>query len=285
MCLAALALNVHPDFPFICVANRDEFHSRPTAPLDSLSIGPVIVLAGKDLQQGGTWLGLGQNAEFALLTNVRNSLLNKPATAPSRGELVINSILNRRGPTPDEAMQYSGFNLIHGNLLDLNLQCTSNQGPVLNNGLPFSMPLKSGIHSLSNGYLGAAWPKANLLKTNLEQAIHHAMVQKQTRDDMQALLFTLLSHTGLADDSELPSTGVPYEWEKMLSAVKIVSPHYGTRSSAVLMLDKQQQAYFCEATLDPAGLETGRRCFQVSLGLTQTACSEKQASASGNQTS
>lgn len=273
MCLAAFAINAHPDYPFICVANRDEFHNRPTAPLQAWQTVHGELWAGKDLQSGGTWLGIGSNAEFALLTNVRNSSLNMPGTAPSRGQLVLDAIQNKTAPSDQYALQFAGFNLIHGSLQTLNLRCTSNQGIKLKNGLEFSTTLQAGLHCISNGHLNAPWPKSRVLKNGLENAIQ-IEIQKQSegkssnhasRKAFEESLLGLLAHTGLAEDSELPSTGVPYEWEKMLSAVKIVSPVYGTRSSALILLDSNNTVHFTEITLNPAGNEIGRQRFEIPL--------------------
>ena len=258
MCLAALALNAHPEYPFICIANRDEFHNRPTAPLHAWD---ATLFAGKDLQSGGAWLGVGTNGEFALLTNVRNAALNMPGTAPTRGELVVNAVRTGSGPAELESKHYAGFNLIRGNLHNLGFQCVSNQGLKLDNGLPFSMQLTQGIHSLSNGHLGANWPKTRRLEAGLQ-----AQLELSNRlPQLESALFDLLAHTGLAEDSELPSTGVPYEWEKMLSAVKIVSPLYGTRSSAVILLDRSNTVHFTEITFNPTGNEIGRQRFEIPL--------------------
>jgi uncharacterized protein with NRDE domain len=262
MCLAAIALNVHPDFPFVCVANRDEFHNRPTTPLHAWNSNLV---AGKDLQSGGAWLGVGTNGEFALLTNVRNSALNMPATAPTRGELVVNAIATGKGPSKENALEYAGFNLIHGNLNSLAFYCTSNQGLKLNNDLPFTQQLKQGIHSLSNGHLGAPWPKTRKLEAGLKSQLGAPNTQVTTIKQLESALFDLLANTGLAADDQLPRTGVPYEWEKMLSAVKIVSPLYGTRSSAVVLLDHNNTVHFTEITFNPAGNETGRQRFEIPL--------------------
>lgn len=265
MCLAVLAIHAHPDYPFICLANRDEFHDRPTAPLQVWSTPYGSVWAGKDLQSGGSWLGIGSNSQFALLTNVRNSTLNMPGTAPSRGQLVLDAI--QTGTAPDEAnsREFAGFNLIHGSLQTLNLHCTSNQGVKLNNGLDFTTALQSGLHSLSNGYLNASWPKSRLLKTGLEKAIEANCTKRTSLAAFEQTLLGLLANTELAEDAELPSTGVPYEWEKMLSAVKIVSPLYGTRSSAVILLDRSHTIHFTEITLDPAGNEIGLQKFEIPL--------------------
>lgn len=265
MCIAALALGVHPVFPFICVANRDEFHNRPTAPLQVWPAPGGFVLAGKDLQSGGSWLGLSSQGEFALLTNVRNAALNLPATAPSRGELVLSSIENGQGPTEEMSLNYAGFNLVHGNLNTLTIHCTSNQGLKLNNGVPFSVLLKPGIYSVSNGHLGAPWPKTRLLEAGLEHQLDRLNNSNPDRRHFEQALLELLGHTGLAEDTELPDTGVPPEWEKMLSAVKIVSPLYGTRSSAVILMDTKKTVQFTEITYNPAGDETGRETLQIQI--------------------
>lgn len=265
MCIAALALGVHPDFPFICVANRDEFHNRPTAPLQAWPTDTGVMYSGKDLQSGGSWLGINGKGSFALLTNVRNAALNLPATAPSRGELVSNAIKHGQGPTQEIALKYAGFNLMHGNLNSIKLHCTTNQGLKLNNGVPFSVSLEPGIYSISNGHLGAPWPKTRLLETGLRHQLECLNDSNMDCGHFVQALLELLGHTGLADDTELPNTGVPKEWEKMLSAVKIVSPLYGTRSSAVILMDRQKTVHFTEITYNPAGDETGRQSLQIQI--------------------
>ena len=265
MCLAALAIDAHPDFPFICLANRDEFHERPTAPLHAWELEGGTLYAGEDLRSGGTWLGVSSNAEFALLTNVRNSTLNMPGTAPSRGALVVNAIQSGHGPSEEESAHYAGFNLIHGNLGSLALRYTSNQGVRLNNGFLFSSALQQGIHTLSNGHLDAPWPKSLRLKEGLIGEIDKSISSHVELSKFEQSLLELLEHTGLADDAELPSTGVPHEWEKMLSAVKIISPLYGTRSSAIILLDRHHTVHFTEITFDTTGYETGRQRFEIPL--------------------
>lgn len=265
MCLAVLAIHAHPDYPFICLANRDEFHDRPTAPLQVWSTPYGPVWAGKDLQSGGSWLGIGSNSQFALLTNVRNSTLNMPGTAPSRGQIVLDAIQTGSAPNEKNSLQFAGFNLIHGNLQSLHFHCTSNQGIKLKNGFNFSTTVQSGLHSLSNGYLNAPWPKSRLLKTGLEKTIEAHCTKRASLPAFEQTLLGLLADTELAEDAELPSTGVPYEWEKMLSAVKIVSPLYGTRSSAVILLDHRNTVHFTEVTFNPAGNEIGRQRFEIPL--------------------
>ena len=71
MCLALFALHTHPRFPLIVAANRDEFYERPTAPAGFWSESPRI-LAGRDLKEGGTWLGVTRSGRFAAVTNYRD---------------------------------------------------------------------------------------------------------------------------------------------------------------------------------------------------------------------
>lgn len=265
MCLAAIAIQAHPKYPLICLANRDEFHDRPTRPLQPWSAGSVMLYSGKDEQSGGTWLAVGDNAEFALLTNVRNSALNMPPTAPSRGELVVNTVRFANGPDSAESLRYAGYNLIHGNLRTLSFHYSSNQGLKLGKGLEWSWPLAAGVHTLSNGELNAKWPKSTTLENGLNALIQTSSRQAISQDDLENALFGLLADTRLAEDADLPSTGVPYEWEKMLSAVKIVSPLYGTRSSAVVLLDANNTVHFTEITLNPNGQEAGRQRLEIPL--------------------
>jgi len=91
MCLITFAYNVHPKYRLVLAANRDEFYERPTAPLDFWQDHPDI-LAGKDLQQQGTWMGVNSKGRVAAITNFRDPQ-NIKAGAPSRGHLVSDFLL------------------------------------------------------------------------------------------------------------------------------------------------------------------------------------------------
>lgn len=259
MCIAAIAIGVHPEYPFICIANRDEFHNRPTAPLQQITAATGSLWAGIDLQSGGNWLGVSERGQFALLTNVRNSALNMPESAPTRGQLVSQYLQLGLDPSPEESLKYAGFNLIHGKLQKLQFQCASNQGLKLKNGVPFAQALTEGVHTLSNGHLNGAWPKTLRLRLGLERALGNACANTLSQTELESRLFDLLQDTTQAEDKDLPNTGIPYDWEKMLSAIKIVSPLYGTRSCAVVLFNKSGRISFTETTLDPEGRETGRQ--------------------------
>lgn len=262
MCLAAIAINQHAEFPFVCVANRDEFHARPSAILAPWPEHQPTVYGGRDLQSGGTWLGINEEGRFALLTNVRNPQLNMPATAPSRGALVINAIENGNLPSAQESLAYAGFNLLAANLHTGELRYCTNQWLKLGQqNRPYLRNLGTGIHTLSNGELDAAWPKSLRLKLCFAEALEQAGALK----DLANTLFDVLANQDQAEDEHLPKTGVPYDWEKMLSAIKIVSPVYGTRSSAVLVKHRSGVVSFFERTFDSTGAiqENTQLAFQL----------------------
>ena len=106
-------INIH-QFPLIIAANRDEFHARPTASSHFWEHHPDL-LAGTDLQAGGTWLGVTRNGNIAGLTNIRAPGTDR-SDAMTRGDLVINALLNQHSWTSHtqqlqaSADQYNGFN-------------------------------------------------------------------------------------------------------------------------------------------------------------------------------
>src|SRR5204863_243809 len=124
MCLILVALRVHPDFPLIVAANRDEFHARASEPAGSWKDQPAI-LAGRDLQAGGTWLGVSRSGRFASVTNYRGG--RDPNALESRGALVARFLegtlsarqhvadLDKRGST------YSGFALLDESMAAIEL--------------------------------------------------------------------------------------------------------------------------------------------------------------------
>ena len=96
MCLILFANRTHPEYPLVIAANRDEAYARPTAPAAFWEDDPRIC-GGRDLEQGGTWLGVTRTGAFAAVTNFRSSIGAKNNTR-SRGELVANYLRGRAGP-------------------------------------------------------------------------------------------------------------------------------------------------------------------------------------------
>lgn len=273
MCLAALAVNCLAEWPLIAIANRDEFHNRPSQPLHTWTDVSPTIAAGRDLQSGGTWMGIGANGRFALLTNVRSAALQRGDRAPSRGALVVNA-LHGQMPSMAEAPLYSGFNLIagqlvapHGTGVEVELDYTTNQ---LDHG-PQPTRLSAGVHALSNGALDCTWPKTSRLSQAMFSQFEKWQKLRNTSSPsldiktLEAWAFDALACTQQAPDEHLPNTGVPLEWERMLSAIKIVSPVYGTRSSAVVAVHADGQAYFTEWTYLPDGNVAGVARLQLKL--------------------
>ncbi|MTV36186.1 NRDE family protein [Duganella radicis] len=233
MCLIVFAWKVVPAVPLIAAANRDEYYQRATAPAAPWPEHPQI-FAGRDLQAGGSWMGITQPGEdggpsrFAAITNIRAPSEHKDE-APSRGQLVADYLAGSM--TPQEyvasirpsADQYNGFNLVLGNRDTLIWY--SNKG---DNDPRNGQPLEPGVYGLSNALLDAPWPK--VLKTKAQFA---SLLCLGAPDEA---FFEMLSDTTQAPDLRLPETGVPLDLERMLSAVRIESPSYGTRTSTVVKL-------------------------------------------------
>ena len=252
MCLILLAWQAHPGYQLVVAANRDEFFARPTAPAAYWRDAPHV-LAGRDLQGGGTWLGVTRTGRFAALTNYRDPVRIK-ADAPSRGELVARFLRGNETPAKfrrqlDAVMaDYNGFNLLYGNLAELQYQSNCGEG---------ARQLAPGIYGLSNHLLDTPWPKVAQGKSALARSLD------MLPDD--APLLALLRDDRVAPDEDLPRTGVSLEWERLLSAAFVRSPGYGTRSSSLLRVDTQGHARFDEVSFDGQGREIGRQRFSFHI--------------------
>lgn len=235
MCIILLAHKAHPDYPLILAANRDEAYDRPAAPAAFWSDHPQVC-GGRDLEKGGTWLGLTRAGRVAAVTNFRDGLPKNPA-ARSRGELVgafltgtsdAGAYLERVKAQGD---QDNDFILIAGDLDALDR--LSNRGPGVERIPP-------GVHGLSNHLLNTPWPKITRSKRGVEGLLDAA------EPALVAGLFDLLADRSEAPDHELPDTGVGLSRERQLSAVFINGERYGTRASTVVLVDKQGGVLFME---------------------------------------
>jgi uncharacterized protein with NRDE domain len=229
MCLLAIAFNHLPDTSLAVCSNRDEFYQRPTLPMHWWQDMPV--LAGRDEQQGGTWIGLSQNNRFAAVTNFRD--LSKPgfheARPKSRGNLVTDFLCSQTSAQSwadsvlPEFDLYGGFNLL---IYD------GEQLLYLNNFNNQVRSLEPGIYALSNHLLDSPWPKVDYARQQLRQTLDRQRNDQQTLDD----LLGLLEQNQTYPDHLLPNTGVPADWEKRLSSAFIVAEDYGTRASTSIVL-------------------------------------------------
>jgi len=249
MCIVFLAIEQHPDFPIILAANRDEFHRRNSL---GLHIWPQHqgVIGGRDRQAGGSWLLASPDGKFATVTNIREGV---PESAPlSRGEIPLQFV------TADEPVayleqlaarrsQYAGFNLLAGD---------SEQVWYFNSKTGLRESLKPGLYGLSNGRLDTDWPKVREGKQGFAR-----LVTTIGGPDIPAL-FKLLSNTTQADSAELPDTGVPQQWEQLLSSIFIRHPQYGTRCSTLLLRDNAGSATLIERNFSAQGHQLDQRTIQ-----------------------
>jgi len=256
VCLILLAWRSHPDYPLVVAANRDETFARPTAPARFWEQAPGI-LAGRDLSAGGTWMGVTRRGRFAALTNYREPRQH-PADAPnlpSRGGLVSDFLAGSMKAEDYLAAllpvskAYNGFNLVCGTI-DQGLWHFSNRGAQ-------ARRLEPGIYGLSNHLLDTPWPKVAQGKSELARAL------KALPAD--APLFDLLRDERIHEDDKLPRTGVSLEWERTLSAAFVRAPNYGTRSSTVLLQDREGLISFDELSYLPGAATSGRNRFRFSL--------------------
>ena len=255
MCLILVAWRVHPDYPLVLAANRDEFHARAAAP--AAWWREPSMLAGRDLTSGGTWLGVTQRGHFAALTNYRELAAGGPQRpdAPSRGAIVPRTLAD---PVPaSERLQqlqrtssrYNGFNLLFGDADSLAVYESAERR---------GRPLGPGVYGLSNHLLDTPWPKVVGAKAALAAGLTHL-------PDQEALL-RLLRDDVRADDAQLPRTGLSTEWERLLSSAFIRAPGYGTRCSTILLIDRGGQAHFSEWTWDEAGAAAGQVEYRFETG-------------------
>jgi len=252
MCLVLVVWKVHPLYPCVVAANRDEFHARPTAAADWWPDYPQI-LAGRDLQAGGTWLGLTRAGRFAALTNYRDPEQRR-ADAPSRGALVTSlldsgaSVAENLGRLQGIGANYNGFNAIFSDGERLGIY-ESVQGS--------GRELGPGIYGLSNHLLDTPWPKVRHAKSRLEAALREM-------PDTSPLL-ALLRDDRPAPDDELPRTGLSIEWERLLSSAFVRAQDYGTRCSTIIRIDARGRAYFDEWSWDSVGADSGHISRQFQL--------------------
>ena len=244
MCLILMAHRADPRYPLVVAANRDEFFRRPTAPADYWPDAPHV-LAGRDLEKSGTWMGVTKDGRWAAVTNFRDGTSAQPGTR-SRGGLVA-GYLRHPGSAQDhvtsvesDASEYHGFNLLVGDRAGIHY---------LSNREPGSMMLAAGIYGLSNHLLDSPWPKVERGKL----ALREALVEATKPDRLIEKLLAALADRSFADDRTLPDTGISKDWEKVLSAAFIGAPGYGTRASTVLLMDPDGEVHFRERTFGESG--------------------------------
>lgn len=240
MCLIVVGWRAHPDYPLVVAANRDEFLVRAAVPAHWWTDAPDL-LAGRDLEAGGTWMGVSRDGRFAALTNYRDPSLRRPG-APSRGTLVRDCLTatddteSHLRAVAKVSAQYAGFNLLVGDGTRLGIHESTTGAVKL---------LEPGIYGLSNHLLDTPWPKVKLARERFAAALEQL-------PDTTAFLDLLRDHTPAADH-HLPETGVTQEWERWLSSAFIRAPGYGTRCSTVIAQHRDGSVLFREWTWNDTG--------------------------------
>jgi|SRR5690625_1540734 len=239
MCIITFSYQEHPRYKLIIAANRDEFYNRPTKEAHYWEDEPTI-LAGRDLEAMGTWLGMTRDGRIAALTNYREPL-NETEDTISRGE-IVKSFLTSREHAFDylqklrhNKMNYNGFNVLVG---------TPDELYYYGNRQEDIVQMEPGTHSISNHLLNTPWPKVNKAKKMLQQ---YVMAHEQIDVDV---LFSQLMNDEIADDELLPNTGVGHKLEQQLSPVFIKTDVYGTRSSTVILVSHENNVTFIERTFN-----------------------------------
>ncbi len=250
MCLVVFAWKSHPDYKLILAANRDEFHGRPSQEAHWWPDLPDV-LAGRDLQAGGTWLATARSGRFATVTNYREQQ-QAHGGLRSRGEIVTRFV-----STDIEAMtyvssiageNYAGVSVLaadHGNICYM-----SNRGDE-----PVS--LAPGIYGLSNASLDTPWTKLTRTKAALT-----ALIDSDNINTTE--LLRLLADKTPAASAEVESSDFPFKLARALTAPFIVSNTYGTRCSTILLHSNDGRIDFCERRFDPDGAANGDSNFSFS---------------------
>jgi uncharacterized protein with NRDE domain len=245
MCLIAFAWNAHPRWRLLLAGNRDEYHARPSAPLARWDDVPVI--AGRDLEAGGTWLGVGPHGRCATVTNVRDP--RDPQAGLSRGWLVTDFLRGEADATAhaqalrEVAADYRPFNLL---TFDAHAAFYLGNRPAAR-----AQAVRPGVHGLSNADFNTPWPKTRLLMARLQ-----AWLEEDTADDFRPL-FGALADERPALDGELPDTGIGRERERWLSAAFVRGSAYGTRASTVVAIDHAGGGRIVERRFGPGGQPHG----------------------------
>jgi uncharacterized protein with NRDE domain len=252
MCLILFAYKSHPRYRLVVAANRDEYYRRSARQADFWPDNPEI-LAGRDLQEGGTWMGVTRSGRFAGLTNYRDPSSYKQQ-APSRGHLVYNYLNSDISPEdyidslPDGGAAYNGFNLLMGNAEAL-YYYSNREG--------FIREVGPGIHGLSNALLDVPWPKVCKGVGTLT-----SLLQQDALDFEQ--LFAMMADQEIPDDNYLPETGVGLKWERILAPTFVTSPKYGTRLSTIILIDYHNHIEFRERTFTEGRPDTWHEvCYEI----------------------
>ena len=255
MCLILIHYEPNSERPLVVAANRDEFYARPALTAHFWDDQPDV-FAGRDCEEGGTWLGIDRRGRFAAVTNFSQGDPLPQTSMRSRGELVSGFLASSsdtaRFMDDAEPDAYRGFNLLLWDGQTLGYLSNRAESRLLN----------AGTYGLTNAELGARWPKATKGVTALSAALNDA-----ERPLIEALL-AILADTSVAPDRELPNRGNPIELERRTAARFIVGEEYGTRASTSVVVTTER-IDFVEQTFTAGGIAdryTRQRITRVAAG-------------------
>ncbi len=235
-------------------ANRDEFHNRPTAAADYWKESPQL-LAGRDLQAGGTWLGITRQGRFAAITNYREPQTENPPLEQSRGHLVRDYLLDKTTPADyasklrQHEVKYRGFSVLLGDPGELLYVSNRNEQTAVVN---------AGSHGLSNHLLDTDWPKVHQGRARLDALLEDEQLEPES-------LLELLADRNVVPGGEPPGFELRLAPELTTRMMFLVSPEYGTRSSTVLLVERDGGVTFVERQFDPAGMTSGTRSYKFRI--------------------
>jgi uncharacterized protein with NRDE domain len=254
MCLILIAVDQHPEYPLVIAANRDEYYQRPTLPLHFWKDQPDI-LAGRDLEKGGTWFGINRNGAIAAVTNTRAER-KIHGDLISRGSLVSDFLRDRvsvdqyLSDLRNNIGSYDGFNLLLGDNNGLYMMGT---------GHPEVIKLEPGLHGISNGNIGSNWPKAikgmSLLKNILAE----------NKEIDNNAIFALLADQQLSDTDSVSSTDDGVETNHMIVPIFIKGEQYGTRSSTILIQRKNGDIQIAERSFNEKAISANTVSFDLEI--------------------
>ena len=249
MCTILLLRRAHPALPLIVAANRDELYQRRATGPELLDPGARVV-GGRDLQHGGSWMGVTAAGLFVGLTNQRSYRLPTPGPR-SRGEIVLECL--RRGSTAEirrylaalDLRQYGAFNLVFGDADELGLAYARPEA----GGLELARA-PDGMFVLVNDRLGSLeFPKA-------ERALELARgLAGLGWPELVPPLQRLLGDHELPPAERIPeppaASTLPPALLRQLQALCIHTRAYGTCSSTILGLEPGRVAHYLFAAGPP----------------------------------
>jgi len=258
MCLIIFAHRVNNNYPLVLSANRDEFFSRKSreAQFWREEVGCSNLLAGKDLEAGGTWIGITKNGKFAAITNLRRNPEDDQALV-SRGALTLEYLIGKESPYNfakkvfKNLASYKGFNLLLGSKKEIVL---------LNSREKSISTLGPGIYAFSNNPLNLNHPKTVRGKNKLTELLNN---KTELNPD---LLIDMMKDKTMSSNKSLPRSTLPKDLEEKLSAIFVSDPerNYGTLCSTAIVTNSDGNTKFIEQNYDRIGRPTRSHYFEYS---------------------